>query len=114
MLLKVVHLPPELSVGVMILAFFPGGVTSNLVTRLAGGSVALSVSLTGVVSLLSMVTVPFRVAFLTDHFLGESAPQFSVASLALAMIAITAAPIFIGMATRQFSPPEPSGLSQDY
>ncbi len=102
MLLSVLNLPPELSVGVMILSFCPGGVTSNLVTRLAGGSVALSVTLTGVVSLISVVTVPFLVAYSSVYFMGAAAPAFNVTSLALAMIAITAVPIVVGMVIRHF------------
>ncbi len=100
LLLQVFTLQPKLAVGVMILSFCPGGVTSNIMTRLAGGSVALSVTLTGVVSLLSVVTVPFLVAFAANHFMGQAAPDIDVTSLALAMFAITAVPVAIGVAIR--------------
>ena len=61
-LLMLVDLPPAIAFGVMLLSFCPGGVTSNILTRLAGGTVALSITLTAVVSLLSVVTVPALVA----------------------------------------------------
>ncbi|MCR9138297.1 MAG: bile acid:sodium symporter family protein [Alphaproteobacteria bacterium] len=104
LLLQIFALSPELAVGVMILAFCPGGVTSNIMTRLAGGSVALSVTLTGVVSLISVITVPFLVAFAADTLMGRAAPDVDVTSLAIAMFAITAVPVAIGVAVRHFSP----------
>ncbi len=104
LLLQVFALPPELAVGVMILAYAPGGVTSNIITKLAGGAVALSVSLTAVVSLLSVVTVPLLVAFAVDWFLGEAAPEVNVTSLALSMFALTAVPVSLGVGLRTAAP----------
>nr|WP_276562540.1 bile acid:sodium symporter [Hoeflea prorocentri] len=104
-LLQLFSLPPELAVGVMILSFCPGGVTSNLITKLAGGAVALSVTLTGVVSLVSVVTVPLLVAWAADHFMGQAAPDINVTSLALAMFAITTVPVALGVALRHFATP---------
>ncbi|QPH52854.1 bile acid:sodium symporter family protein [Pontivivens ytuae] len=104
LLLQVFELPPELAVGVMILAYAPGGVTSNIITKLAGGAVALSVSLTAVVSLLSVVTVPLLVAFAVDWFLGEAAPEVNVTSLALSMFALTAVPVSLGVGLRALAP----------
>ncbi len=102
-LLQFFNLEPELAVGVMILAVCPGGVTSNIMTRLAGGAVALSVTLTGVVSLVSVVTVPLLVAWSADYFMGQTAPDIDVTALALAMFAITAVPVAIGVALRHFA-----------
>ena len=98
------RLPPELAVGMMILAFCPGGVTSNILTKFARGDLALSISLTGVISLVSVVTVPFLVAFFADHFMGVDAPPVNVTSLAIAMFLITAVPVVIGMLLRHFAP----------
>ncbi|MDA4845797.1 bile acid:sodium symporter family protein [Hoeflea poritis] len=103
LLLQLFRLPPELAVGVMILSFCPGGVTSNIITKLAGGAVALSVTLTGVVSLVSVITVPLLVAWAADHFMGQAAPDINVTALALAMFAITAVPVAIGVALRHFA-----------
>jgi BASS family bile acid:Na+ symporter len=93
-----------IAAGVMLLAFCPGGVTSNVVSRLANGDVALSVSLTALVSLLSIVTVPIFVGWAIRHFMGADAPAFSVTSLALAMFLITALPVCIGMGIRHVAP----------
>ncbi|WP_298359334.1 bile acid:sodium symporter family protein [uncultured Litoreibacter sp.] len=93
-----------IAAGIMLLAFCPGGVTSNVVSRLANGDVALSVSLTAVVSLLSMLTVPLFVGWAVVHFMGEDAPTFSVSSLALAMFLITALPVAVGMGIRHIAP----------
>lgn len=93
-----------IAAGVMLLAFCPGGVTSNVVSRLANGDVALSVSLTALVSLLSIVTVPLFVGWSVIHFMGENAPEFSVTSLAVAMFLITALPVSLGMGLRYAKP----------
>ncbi|GAB5508394.1 MAG: bile acid:sodium symporter [Rhizobiaceae bacterium] len=98
------RLPAELAVGLMILSFCPGGVTSNILTKFARGDLALSISLTGIVSLVSVVTVPLLVAFTADHFMGVDAPPVNVTSLAIAMFVITALPVALGMAVRHFAP----------
>ncbi|MEL6640812.1 MAG: bile acid:sodium symporter family protein [Pseudomonadota bacterium] len=92
-----------MAAGVMLLAFCPGGVTSNVVSRLANGDVALSVSLTALISLLSIVTVPLLVGWSVHHFMGDAAPDFSVTSLAIAMFLITALPVCLGMLVRAFA-----------
>ncbi|WP_420860559.1 bile acid:sodium symporter family protein [Algirhabdus cladophorae] len=94
----------EMAAGVMLLSFCPGGVTSNVVSRLARGDVALSVSLTAVVSLLSILTVPPLVGWAVVHFMGDAAPEISVTSLAIAMFLITTLPVALGMAIRRFAP----------
>ena len=99
-LLKLVSLPPALAFGVMILAFCPGGVTSNILTKLAGGNVALSITLTAIVSLLSVVTVPILVDCAASAFLGETAVEINVTGIAVSMFAITAVPVLIGLLLR--------------
>ena len=99
-LLQVFPLEPALAVGVMILAYAPGGVTSNIITKLAGGAVALSVSLTAVVSLLSVVTVPLLVAFAVGHFMGDAAEEVDVAALGIQMFLLTAVPVGLGVLLR--------------
>ena len=98
------RLPSELAVGMMILSFCPGGVTSNILTKFARGDLALSISMTGVISLVSVATVPLLVAFAADHFMGVDAPPVNVTSLALAMFLITAVPVVLGMLLRHFTP----------
>jgi len=88
---------PELAVGIMILAFCPGGVTSNVLTRIACGNTPLSISLTAVISLLSIVTVPILVALSVNHFMGVDGPEVRVAKLGIQMFLITAVPVGLGM-----------------
>ena len=97
-------LSPEYSVGLMILAFCPGGVTSNVLTKLAGGNAPLSISLTAVTSLLSIVTVPLLVALSVNHFMATEAPPVDVPRLGIAMFLITAVPVTIGMVFTAKSP----------
>lgn len=94
----------EIAAGVMLIAFCPGGVTTNVLTRIAGGDVALSVSLTGVISLLSILTVPLLVGWAVVHFMGDAAPEITVASLAIAMFLITTLPVILGMTFRALFP----------
>ncbi len=94
-----------MAAGVMLIALCPGGVTSNVVTRLAGGDVALSVSLTALISLVSIVTVPVMIGWAVVHFMGEEAPDVSVAKLAVAMFLLTMLPVLLGMALRHVATP---------
>ena len=94
---------PELAVGIMILSLCPGGPTTNMLTRIGRGDLALSISLTGVISLTSAITVPILVAFFTGHFLGRDAPRVDVTRLSLTMFAITVLPVLLGMAVRRLN-----------
>jgi len=103
-LVKMASLPPEISFGVMILAFCPGGVVSNIMTKLAGGAVALSISLTSIISLFTVVTIPFFVSFFASYFWGSEALDVDATKLGLSMFIITAAPVFCGVLMRHFLP----------
>lgn len=103
LIIKLFGLSGQIAAGVMLLAFCPGGVTSNVVARMANGDVALSVSLTATISLLSILTVPFLVGWAVVHFMGADAPEVSVTSLATAMFLITTLPVAIGMCLRRFA-----------
>ncbi len=100
---KLFALPPAIAVGFMLLSICPGGVTSNILSRLARGDVALSVSLTAVISLLSIVTVPVLAAWSISHFMAEDAPEVSISGLAIAMFLITTLPVAIGVGLRHFA-----------
>ncbi|MEM6306296.1 MAG: bile acid:sodium symporter, partial [Pseudomonadota bacterium] len=103
-IIQLFGLAGEIAVGFMLLSFCPGGVTSNIISKLARGDVALSVSLTAVVSLLSILTVPLLTAWAVTRFMGDAGPDVSVTSLALAMFAITTVPVLLGVALRRFAP----------
>ena len=95
---------PELALGMMIIAAAPGGVTSNLLTSFARGDVALSISLTAVISLLSVVTVPFVVVFAYGHFIGEQAMQdVTVVDTAISVFLIVTVPVAVGLLVRRFA-----------
>ena len=95
---------PELALGLMIIAAAPGGVTSNLLTAFARGDVALSISLTAVISLLSVITIPFVVVFAYGHFIGEQAVQdITVADTAISVFLIVTIPVLVGLLVRRFA-----------
>lgn len=94
------HLPPELAVGLMIISFAPGGVTSNMFTNLAKGDVALSISLTAIVSLIIPFTIPLFTLFSIDYFMGsEEAFELPLLKTIVQLLAITVIPVTIGMFT---------------
>ena len=90
-------LTKEMAVGLMILACCPGGVTSNILTKMAKGDTALSISYTAVVSIVSVITLPIITGFSIAYFMGAEAPEISVLSLGLTMFLITAIPVAIGL-----------------
>lgn len=91
-------LPPELAVGLMIISFAPGGTTSNLFTHLARGDVALSISLTAVISLITPFTIPLFLLITMQFFLGsESAVEIPFVKTMMQLLLITILPVFIGM-----------------
>ena len=90
----------EIAVGMMILASCPGGVTSNMITKLAKGDTALSISYTAVISVLTIITLPIITGFSMGHFMGAEAPPMNLVSLVLTMFVITALPVGIGLIVR--------------
>ena len=102
-LLSLWTIPPELALGVMILAAAPGGITSNIMTALGRGDVALSISLTAVISLLSVVTIPAIVVFSHGHFLGGEAGDISIVETALGVFLIVTLPALAGLAIRRWA-----------
>ena len=104
LVVKAFDLPPVLALGTMILAFSPGGVTTNVLTRIADGNIPLSISMTAVTSLLSVITVPLLVAWSANHFLGEAAPEVNIARLGFTMFLLTTVPVLLGMLTTRLAP----------
>ena len=98
-------LSPEIAVGVMILAACPGGATSNMITYLAGGNVALSISLTAISSLITVFTIPLVVNIAMQRFLGENALlQLPFLETVLQIAVITLIPVSLGMALKRYIP----------
>ncbi len=95
---------PEIALGVMIIAAAPGGVTSNLLTAFGRGDVALSISLTAVISLLSVLTIPLIVVFSYGQFFdGDVQGEVSIAKTALSVFLIVTVPVLIGLTTRRYA-----------
>ena len=91
----------EAAVGMMILACCPGGVTSNIITKLAKGDTALSISYTAFNSILAIITLPLIVGFSMKSFMGLEAPDVNILSLGLTMFFITAVPVGVGLLIRE-------------
>ena len=102
--LKIWSISPELAIGVMIIAAAPGGVTSNLLTSFAKGDVALSISLTAIISLLSVITVPV-IVLMSVIFIKNSAVDINISltKMAISMFLIVTVPVIIGMVFRKFA-----------
>ena len=101
-LIHIISMPPEIALGVMVIAAAPGGVTSNILTKFANGDVALSVTLTAVVSLISVITVPL-IVYNSASFLGfEITKEISMINIAVKMFFVVTVPVIFGMIVRSF------------
>ena len=99
-LIHIISMPPEIALGVMVIAAAPGGVTSNILTKFANGDVALSVTLTAVVSLISVITVPL-IVYNSANFLGfEITKEISMINIAIKMFFAVTIPVIFGMTVR--------------
>jgi BASS family bile acid:Na+ symporter len=98
------RLPPELAVGMMLLAASPGGPTANLYSHLFGGNVALNISLTAINSGLVVVTLPIVVNLSAGYFLPDSATLGLQFGKVLQVFAIVVVPVAVGMLLRAWAP----------
>ncbi len=103
-LIKFLGTSPEIALGVMIIAAAPGGITSNILTKFANGDVALSISLTAIISIISIITVPL-IVFNSANLLGISfaSENINITGTALKMALVVAIPVFLGMIIRRFA-----------
>jgi len=99
----ILNLPAPIAVGLMIIASAPGGVTSNVLTKFANGDVALSISLTAVVSLISIISVPFIIVTSADLLGVVISTSISMTGIALKMSLVVTVPVIIGMVIRGFA-----------
>jgi len=103
-LIKLLNTPAELAIGVMLIAAAPGGVTSNILTKFAKGDVALSISLTAIISLISIISVPFIVFNSIDFFeINNVSKDISMLGIALKMFFVVTVPVIIGMMIKHFA-----------
>ena len=104
LLVILLKVPIELALGVMLIAAAPGGVTSNVLTKFADGDVALSISLTAIMSLISIVWVPFIVLQSIELFnINYVAKEISMTGISLKMFFVVTIPVILGMIIRHFA-----------
>jgi BASS family bile acid:Na+ symporter len=103
-LIKLLNTPIELALGVMLIAAAPGGVTSNILTKFVDGDVALSISLTAIISLISIISVPF-IVFLSIDLLNIDyvAKEISMIEISLKMFFVVTIPVLMGMVIKHFA-----------
>ena len=103
-LVIILNIPTELALGVMIIAAAPGGVTSNILTKFAKGDVALSISLTAIISLISIISVPFIIFKSADLLqISDISKEISMMGISLKMFFVVTLPVIIGMLIRKFA-----------
>jgi BASS family bile acid:Na+ symporter len=104
LLIIILKVPTEMALGVMLIAAAPGGVTSNVLTNFADGDVALSVTLTAFMSLVSIISVPIIVALAIDLFeISYVAKEISMIGISLKMFFVVTVPVIIGMIIRHLT-----------
>jgi BASS family bile acid:Na+ symporter len=104
LLIKLLNIPAELAIGVMLIAAAPGGVTSNILTKFAKGDVALSISLTAITSLVSIVSVPLIIFNSIDFFeIDNFSKDISMTGIALKMFFVVTVPVITGMIIKKFA-----------
>ena len=104
LLIKIINIPTEIALGVMIIAAAPGGVTSNILTKFANGDVALSISLTAIISLISIFSVPFIIFFSADLLnIDYIQKNISILSISLKMFFVVTIPVIVGMIIRHYA-----------
>ena len=100
------NLPADMAVGLMIIAACPGGPTSNLITHVAKGDIALSISLTAITSIITVFTIPILLSFALSYFTKNSAApiQLPILNTILQLMVITIIPVSIGMLINNYFP----------
>ena len=103
-LILILKTPVELALGLMIIAAAPGGVTTNVMTKFAKGDVALSISLTAIISLVSIFSVPF-IILSSAKLLGITniSEEITMTGIAIKMAGVVTVPVIIGMLIRKFA-----------
>ncbi len=103
-LIKIFNISIELALGVMIIAAAPGGVTSNILTKFSNGDVALSISLTAIISLISIFSVPFIVFKSADLLqVSNVSKNISMTGISLKMFLVVTLPVLLGILIRKFA-----------
>ncbi|MBT8143019.1 MAG: bile acid:sodium symporter family protein [Gammaproteobacteria bacterium] len=100
-----IPMPPELAVGIMILAACPGGSTSNIISHLAKGDTALSITLTAISSTITVFSIPVIINFALQNFMGDGAElSLPIFKTMKTLFTITLLPVAIGMLIKAKAP----------
>ena len=103
-LIIILKVPIELALGVMLIAAAPGGVTSNVLTKFADGDVALSITLTAFMSLISIISVPFIIFQAIDLLnIDYVEKEVSIVGISLKMFFVVTVPVIVGIIIRKFA-----------
>lgn len=102
----------KMAFGIMLISFCPGGITSNIMSQHARANVALSISLTSIISILSVVTVPILVAFAYEYFLDSPSVALNIQAMGIKLFAITLVPVALGMLLNALKPELTKRISQ--
>ncbi len=104
-LAKAFSLPPELAIGMVLLGASPGGTTANMLTHLARGDTALSVTMTAISSVAAVFTVPLLLALASAHFLqADTHHVLAMGPIIVKILLITLVPLSVGMIVRAKAP----------
>lgn len=104
-LIRVFVLSPEIAIGIIIISACPGGPTSNLITHLANGDTALSVSLTAISSIITLISIPFIINLGLQEVLGEGTDiQLNIAQTILQVFVIVILPVGLGILLKDKKP----------
>jgi BASS family bile acid:Na+ symporter len=108
------RLPSELALGLFVLGICPAGTTSNALTFVGRGNVALAVVLTALSSLVTVFTIPLLLSWALPHFLsaGGKVPSLSIPRTMMQLMLITILPVAVGMAVRGYAPVVAARLSR--
>ena len=101
---EVFDLAPTLAIGLVLLGASPGGTLANLLTHLAKGDTALSVTMTAISSIGALLIVPLYLGLAYDHFAGTSVEDVSMAGVVVRVFCITIIPLALGMYLRERYP----------
>jgi BASS family bile acid:Na+ symporter len=105
LIVRSINIDPLFKVGLMVIAACPGGATSNLITYLLRGNVALSISMTALNSLITLITIPLVVHFSIEAFINEDAAiHLNVGETIIKVLLITLVPAFAGTRIRKNYP----------
>jgi bile acid:Na+ symporter, BASS family len=110
---RISDIDPMYKVGLMIIAACPGGATSNLVSYMLRGNVALSISMTALNSLITLITIPLVVTLSLEFFIQQDANiRLNVGDTMLNVFLITMLPAYVGTRIRKWKPIVAQGVER--